>query len=183
MSAYLALFRGINVGGKNLLPMKELTSMMASIGCGSARTYIQSGNAVFTYDGDMKHLSAQLSDVIEQQKGFRPNIHILSASDFKHIAAQNPYTGMDADPKTVHINFLISPAEKANLPAIKELQTETEQFELTRQAFFLYAPDGIGRSKLVAKLEQLLGVPITGRNLRTIKKLGEMLSDVVTNDQ
>ncbi len=178
MKTYIALFRGINVGGNNVLPMKELVSMMEALGCASVKTYIQSGNAVFTYDGDIKNLNDQLTSEIEQQKSFHPNIHILTKDEFKRIALQNPYAEIETDPKTVHVNFLLTPAVDANLAKIEELQADTEQFKLTDDAFFLHAPDGIGRSKLVAKLEKLLGVPITGRNLRTVNKLSELLHKI-----
>jgi uncharacterized protein (DUF1697 family) len=178
MKIYLALFRGINVGGNNMLPMKELISIMQALDCASVKTYIQSGNVVFTYGNDIETFNNNLAITIEQKKGFRPNIHILTIDEFNHIASQNPYAGIDTDLKTVHINYLLNPAINANLPSIEDLRAETEQFTLTDDAFFLYAPDGIGRSKLVAKLEKLLGVPITGRNLRTVNKLSELLHEI-----
>ena len=178
MNQFIALFRGINVGGKHLLPMAELKSIMEANGCMGVRTYIQSGNAVFSWNGDdVIALVSTIRAGIEAAKGFRPNIHILSASDFDDITAQNPYGDIDADPKTVHVNFLLEPAIDANTDAIEGLRAPTEQYELTDSAFFLHAPDGIGRSKLVAKLEQHLGVEITGRNLRTINKLAVMLKE------
>jgi len=178
MNQFIALFRGINVGGKHLLPMAELKSNMEANGCAGVKTYIQSGNAVFSWsDDNVDTLASTIKDGIEAAKGFRPNIYILSASDFDDITAQNPYTDIDADPKTVHVNFLLEAARDANIDAINGLCAPTEQYKLTDCAFFLHAPDGIGRSKLVAKLEQHLGVEITGRNLRTINKLTDMLNE------
>jgi len=178
MNKFIALFRGINVGGKHVLPMAELNVIMEENGCVDVKTYIQSGNAVFSWSGDdVAALASTIKDGIEGAKGFRPNIHILSASDFDEIASQNPYADIDADPKTVHINFLLEPTRDANIDAIEGLRAPTEQYELTERAFFLHAPDGIGRSKLVAKLEQHLGIEITGRNLRTVNKLTDMLKE------
>ncbi|UTW54485.1 DUF1697 domain-containing protein [Kordiimonas sp. SCSIO 12610] len=177
MKHYIALFRGINVGGKNLLPMKDLKAIMDSAGCRDIQTYIQSGNAVFGWEGDsVDTLKTELQDRIEAEKGFRPTIHILSAEAYLEIIAENPYDELDVDPKTVHINFLITPATNADMDGIKTLCAPSEHFTLTNRAFFLHAPDGIGRSKLAAKLESLLGVEATGRNLRTVNMLKDMLA-------
>ena len=176
MKHYIALFRGINVGGKNLLPMKDLKPIMQDAGCRDIQTYIQSGNVIFAWDGnDTNSLKTDLQDRITASKGFQPNIHILDAETFMKIVDSNPYAGLDTDPKTVHVNFLLMPASQPNIPKIDEIAAPTEQYTLTDDAFFLHAPDGIGRSKLATKLEQLLEVEATGRNLRTVNKLRDML--------
>ena len=170
MARQVLLLRGINVGGRNTLPMKDLTGLLTKLGATDIQTYIQSGNAVFT--GALE--PATLSDAIEASKGFRPLVHILSAEDFRTIAAANPYPESEPEGKTLHIWFLTTPAE-FDTDKAQKLAIASERFHVSTQAIYLHAPDGIGRSKLAGKLEKLAGVPITARNWNTIAKLLEMV--------
>lgn len=175
MNTWIALFRGINVGGKNVLPMKELVAMLESIGCSSVRTYIQSGNVVFEEEGSSaRQLCRRISETVSNEKGFEPNVMLLTAGELKRILRENPYKDAEAEPKTLHISFLSGNPKSAKLNDMNELKSKSEEFSLSPRAFYLYAPDGIGRSKLAAKAEKLLGVAATSRNWRTACKLLEL---------
>ncbi len=175
MQVYVALLRGINVGGNNTLPMQDFRDLLAGLGCVDVATYIQSGNAVFRHSGSAAQLSASISDGIESDFGFRPAVMVIAARSFSVIAAANPYSDLADDPKQVHITFLESPAISANLARLEELASNGEEFILKDTAFYLYAPNGIGRSKLAAAVEKCLGVATTSRNARTVSKIGELL--------
>ncbi|MGI9273051.1 MAG: DUF1697 domain-containing protein [Woeseiaceae bacterium] len=174
MTSYVALLRGINVGGKNSLPMQDLRDIMGSLGCEDVRTYIQSGNAVFNFDDDAESLSASIKSAIEAQFGFAPHVHLLTVKEFESIRSANPFPEAVDTPKLLHVSFLVAPSENPNLDALAAVQTPTERFELVSNAFYLHAPDGIARSKLAAKVDRCLGVQSTSRNWRTVTKISEL---------
>lgn len=176
MKTYIALFRGINVGGNHILPMKELRSVLENLGLKNVQTYIQTGNVVFESDSDdLNALSESLSQAILKSHGFEPNVMILSQEDFKEAMQQNPFPEGEAEPKTLHLSFLKEEPSKPDLAGMESIKAESEKFELKGKVFYLHAPDGIGRSKLAAKGEKLLGVSGTARNWRTVSKIAEML--------
>ena len=174
MSAYVALFRGINVGGKNTIPMAELREILESLGCSGVSTYIQSGNAVFDADSID---AAAISDAVAERKGFSPSVLILDADGFAKAVEQNPYDHADESPKTVHCYFLSAPPAKDAERRLEDLRASTEAFTLRDRVLYLDAPDGIGRSKLVASVDRAVGAPATGRNWRTIRRLQSMVPE------
>jgi uncharacterized protein (DUF1697 family) len=176
MTAYVALLRGINVGGNNILPMQEFRNLLASLGCEDIATYIQSGNAVFTSAGKAPALSVSIADSIEAKYGFRPAVLVLSAGEFETIAAASPFVVAPGEENQVHIFFMAKPAARPNTGRLKEIATVNEKFVLAGRAFYFHAPDGIGRSRLAAEVEKCLGVPATGRNIRTVGKIRELLA-------
>ena len=175
MNTYIALLRGINVGGKNLLPMSALVALLADLGGQGIRTYIQSGNAVFrSAEKDPAQLSRQLAAAIKQGWGFEPWVLILGLADLKKAMAENPFPEAEADPSSLHLGFLASPPESPDLEKLTTLKKESERFQLRDKVFYLHAPEGVGRSRLAASSEKLLGVPMTDRNWRTVGKIREM---------
>lgn len=178
MQVFVALLRGINVGGNNILPMQDLRDLLAGLGCVDVATYIQSGNAVFRHSGGAAKMSISIADKIESNFSFRPAVMVIAAQLFADIAAANPYSDLADDPKQVHIAFLGAPAVSANLDRLQELASDGEEFILKDTAFYLYAPNGIGRSKLAAAVEKCLGVATTSRNARTVSKIGKLLDQL-----
>ena len=178
MSAKVALMRGINVGGKNILPMRDLREILGELGCESVATYIQSGNVVFRSKRKSDGLAKSISKAVEKRFGFAPFVLVMSATTFEGIASANPYAAKAAEPKHVHTSFLAGPADNADLQRMHERKSSTEEFTLTDTALYLHAPDGIARSKLANEMERHLGVSATGRNQRTVEKLQAMLSEM-----
>jgi uncharacterized protein (DUF1697 family) len=175
MTKYVALFRGINVGGKNILPMKELRELLAGLDCENVVTYIQSGNAVFTSASNGADLSASIAGAVKDRFGFEPQVLVLAADRFREVAAANPYQDVESDAKFVHMFFLAEAPGSPNLEALGELKSPSEEFEFKDGAFYLHAPDGIARSKLAAQAERYLGATTTARNLRTVLKILDLL--------
>ncbi len=170
MNTYIALFRGINVGGNNILPMKELVAILESLGYMNVKTYIQSGNAVFSTEEDgTDRLAQEISAKIQASHGFQPKVLLLSVSEFKDAFANSPFETTEG--KALHFYFLASTPAKPDIDGMEKLKSDTEAFMLDKKVFYLYAPNGVGRSKLAAKVEQLLGVAATARNLNTVQKL------------
>jgi uncharacterized protein (DUF1697 family) len=171
----VALFRGINVGGRHGLPMQDLRQIMASLGCDNVQTYIQSGNAVFDAEAEPGALAADIERLVGRQFGFEPAALIRSAEEFKTIAAANPYPAADTEPGSLHVCFLFAKPLSPDLDTLRELKAADEAFTLGEGAFYLHAPGGIGRSKLAARIEACLGVKTTSRNWKTVSKLLELI--------
>ena len=179
MTIYVALLRGINVGGKNSLPMQKLRDMLAALGCEDIKTYIQSGNAVFRSDDERALLSSKIEVAVDEKFGFAPTVLLLTIDDYHSILAANPFPDAVDDPKSLHVSFLAEACVDPDLNSLDALKSPTENYELAVNAFYLHAPDGIGRSKLAAKVEKYLGVPATGRNWRTTTKLAELAASII----
>src|SRR4030095_10466700 len=122
------------------------------------RTYIQTGNVVFSSAKSATRLTDEIERCIEKTFGFPSNTFVLSAGDLQRAAKGNPFPQADEEPKTLHLFFLAKPAKAAQLDAMNEIKTKSEQFVLTNKVFYFYAPEGFGISKLAAKAERLLGV-------------------------
>ena len=107
MNTYVALFRGINVGGKNILPMKELVGILEGIGCEKVKTYIQSGNAVFRAgNNNTKKFEEEISSKIFESHGFKPKVLLLDVKDLADAIEKNPFGNTEG--KALHFFFLES---------------------------------------------------------------------------
>lgn len=175
MQTYIALLRGINIGGHNRLLMKELRILLGNLGLQNVKTYIASGNVVFqSEDTDTAELATRISAEIKKHHGFEPRILLLTREEIETAVQANPFPEAEQEPKSLHLYFLIDIPGNPNLAALEELKKENERFELKDKLFYLYAPDGVGRSKLAEKAERHLGVSATARNWRTVSKILEM---------
>jgi len=176
MKTYIALFRGINVGGSHVLPMKELKLVLDRNGCVDVQTYIQSGNAIFRSSvSDAAHVAKQLTVAVSRSHGFKPRVFVLTRGELESAAAGNPFPEGRENPKSLHLFFLSGPPENPDLKSIEALKARTERFALKGAVFYLHTPDGFGTSKLAARAERLLGVEATARNWRTVMTLLEMV--------
>ena len=178
MRTWVALFRGINVGGNKILPMKDLVATLENAGAQDIETYIQSGNAVFrSQETAAPLLSDKIRAAIEEGHGFEPQMILLESEEVERAIRSNPFPEAEAEAKTVHVYFLASMPERPDLDALEALKGDQERFVLEDGVFYLHAPDGIGRSKLAANVEKLLGVPATARNWRTVCKVLDMAKE------
>ncbi len=177
MTAWIALFRGVNVGGHNLLPMKGLAQALEKAGCVDVATYVQSGNVVLKYPGTQRERLTQLiqATVLERFE-FSPKVLLLTLAEVQQAAKANPYIDAETEPKSLHLYFLAKKPQTFDIDAFDKIRSESEHYALIDQVFYLHAPDGFGRSKLAAKAESLLGVSATARNWRTVTKLLELAS-------
>jgi uncharacterized protein (DUF1697 family) len=176
MATWIALLRGVG-GGIRPLPMRELVKELEGIGLKDVRTYIQSGNVIFSSARQAVRLAGEIERCIEKKFGFHSRTFVLSVRELQRAAKDNPFPQADAKPQTLHLFFLAQPAKAAQLDAMNELKAKSEQFVLTNEVFYFYTPQGFGISKLAAKAERLLGVGTTARNWRTVGKLLEMAKE------
>ena len=179
MNICIALFRGINVGGKNPLPMNGLTAILEKTGANEIKTYIQSGNAVFKIEeGRILRYVQLVTAEIKKQYGFEPHILVLGLDEIDQAIANNPFWKAEIDPSTLHLGFLASVPKRPDLQKLSGLRTGGESFHLKERLFYLYAPEGVGRSKLYASAEKSLGVPMTVRNWKTVCKIKELAGEM-----
>lgn len=172
MTIWIALLRGINVGGRNIVPMAALRAAFEALGAADVTSYIQSGNIVFRGPADAADAwPARLAAALQAEFDVAPDILMLPRDTLADAVAANPFTQAEADPKSLHLFVLAAPPPAPDLAAIGEIATANERTHLAGRFFYLHAPDGIGRSRLAARAEALLGVPATARNWRTVTKL------------
>ena len=171
MKSYVLLFRGINVGGHHKLPMETLRELLESLGYRNVRSYIQSGNIVVDSDTEP---GPEIGDQVQKSAGFRPQVLVLHERAFLEAAKANPWP--EAEGKTIHLWFL-GGAPDPDFDRIEQLRTDSEELHLAGNVCYLHAPEGIGRSRLAAKLETCLGVPTTARNLNTVEAIRRLLQD------
>ena len=175
MKTCIALFRGINVGGNHMLPMKALKALLEKNGCADVQTYIQSGNAIFrSTSGDAARLASRLTAAVSEGHGFEPRVLILTREELEKAVAGNPFPQAAENPKSVHLFFLVEEPRKPDLKALDSLKTANEALALKDRVLYLYTPDGFGQSKLPDRAMRLLGVEATARNWRTVTTLLEM---------
>lgn len=169
LNKYIILLRGINVGGNNLVPMKELVPVLEHNGFKNIRTILQTGNIILENESDPLD---DIKNLIKEHFGFVPEALCLSHCEFSKIVSQNPYPEFEG--KFVHFYFC-KETPNPDLQRLAKISDESERYEIKGNMCYLHAPQGIGRSKLVAGLEKCLGVAATGRNLNTVKKIAALL--------
>lgn len=178
MPTCVSLFRGINVGGNRIVPMKELKSLHEALGFRDVVTYIQSGNVVFTSDEtNPAQLASQIEESFAQKFGFRSQVIVRTSTELEETIANNPFqTSPEKEPNRILVLFLATRAESSTLEDLKKSYNGPEEMYLIGQELFIYYPDGMGRSKLTLPLiEKKLKAAGTGRNWNTVLKLKEMM--------
>ena len=173
MNIWIAFLRGVNVGGKNKLPMAELRAALETADFTNIQTYIQSGNIILQASPDIARAEIQthIQHVLQNSFQIEAPVMVVSRDDLKTKVMANPF-GQEFDaPNWMFLFFLSQEPLSANMDQIKALATDNEKFELLQDVFYFYAGDGAGRSKLMSKAEKLLGVSATARNWKTIQKL------------
>jgi uncharacterized protein (DUF1697 family) len=174
---YVALLRGINVGGNRMVRMSDLREIFAAAGAQDIATYIQSGNVVFTHlERSQPTLAAELEKRIAKAAGFPVTVMLRSAAQLARVIADSPFPEADAD--HLHVAFL-SARPPANLPPIDARAFAPERCAVVGRDLYLYLPNGMGRSKLAAAVlarPTAIGAAGTARNWRTVLKLSELAS-------
>ena len=173
---FIALLRGINVGGHNLIPMPELRSLCGDLGWGDVQTYIQSGNLVFKAPAAPARLEADLEGAIERRFGFPISIIVRAAADWPAYVRGNPYPDeSEGEPNRVMLALAKAPPKPDALENLRRRADSGERIAQVGDALWLHYKDGIGKSKLTpVLLDRLVGSPVTARNWRTVLKLHEM---------
>ena len=172
-TTYVALLRGINVGGKNKLPMQALRELIAGIGGSDARTHLQSGNAVFTHEeADPLKLAADLERGITAELGLTVACLVLSSADLRRVVEANPFPMEGVDPARFLVVFLSAPVPLDRLASIDQAAYLPDEFKPGEQEIYAHFPDSIRNSKLAPLLtDRRLGMTATNRNWNTVTRL------------
>jgi uncharacterized protein (DUF1697 family) len=176
VTVYVALLRGINVGGKNKVPMGALREVFAALGHEDVVSYIQSGNVVFTSAAKEAKISSDLAAAIKQEFGLPVPVIVRSRGELARVTKSNPYLKAATGPSQLHVTFL---AVKPTAAAIKQLDPDRgapDEFTVKGREIFMYLPHGMGRSKLtIDYFEKRLGTLATARNWNTVNKLLDLM--------
>lgn len=167
MTRHLALLRGVNVGGKNRVPMGELRSLFEDLGFTDVSTYIQSGNVLFSTTGPVTPEALQAA--IREQFEVDATVVLRTPEELRRTVDALPYT--EADASRIHVGFMAHEPTGAALATLDTESFHPEEFAVSGRDLYLLLPDGMGRAKLPAYLERHLRVPTTIRNWNTVTKL------------
>ena len=170
MAAFVALLRAVNVGGTGKLPMTELKAMCEELGFAAVRTYIASGNVVFTSRKSESAIKAALEKRLHTYAGAPIGVLVRSASEMAKVLADNPFAKM-APNRTVAIFLDKAPPEDA-LTSIRG--QNNEELRLGRREIYVHYGDGMGTSKLVIPAAKTG----TARNMNTVATLAKMAADI-----
>jgi uncharacterized protein (DUF1697 family) len=177
MHAWLALIRGINVVGRNKVPMKALSSALEAAGLRGVQTYIQSGNVMFrSSSGNAPALANRIARLIEQEFACAPSVRVVSRAELAAAIRGNPFPGAHRNHQSLHVYFLTSRPKSPDLDSLTRLDAGREAFKLDGTVFYLWTPDGFADSVLRSRIERCLGVRATARNWRTVNELLRRLS-------
>lgn len=171
--AYVALLRGINVGGNNRLPMKDLAAMFADAGCTDVKTYIASGNVVFRAPERLaRTLPKAIAERIRSEVGMQTPVVLRSAEELAQVAASNPFLAESEDTKPLHVLFLADEPKAASVAKLDPERSPPDEFQVIGREIYLRCPNGLARTKLSnAYFDSKLQTVSTGRNWNTVLKL------------
>jgi uncharacterized protein (DUF1697 family) len=177
LETYVALLRGINVGGKHKLPMKELAELVNGCGCSEVRTYIQSGNVVFAASRKCAdELPALLAQRIEKRFGFQVPVIVRGREELARVLRDNPFVKAGLPEQTLHVYFLADLPSTAAVKSLDANRSAPEAFRTIGREIYLHLPNGMGRTKLTnAYFDSKLSTFSTARNWATVNKLLEMM--------
>ena len=176
-STYIALLRGINLGGHKIVKMDQLRQTFGELGFTDVQTYIQSGNVVFKAPPQTPaKLAKRIEESILHHFGFSVAVVVKTAAEIGEVIANNPLLkekGIDLT--RLHVTFLACAPDKSALKALDAAEVAPDQFRCSAQAVYLHCPNGYHATKLGNNvLEKMLKVGTTTRNWNTVNKLWEM---------
>jgi uncharacterized protein (DUF1697 family) len=179
-TTYLALLRGINLGPKNKIAMPQLSAMFTDAGCRNVRTYIQSGNVIFTAPCE---LSKPLPDLITAQikirLGHKVPVMLRTLAEMRAVVRSNPFLKEQTSEDILHVMFLGALPKPGAVQNLDPDRSPPNQFVLRGKEVYLRFPDGFARNKLTSSyFDSKLGTIGTIRTWRTVIKLLELMTQV-----
>ena len=177
---HVALLRGINVGGKNMLPMKDLVGMFDAAGCTDVRTYIQSGNVIFEAPAGAPAGTQEIAEAvkasIEKRFGFRIPVILRTSQQLRKAIRDNPFLAAVEDPKALYVYFLADLPNARAISALDPGRSAPDAFHARGQEIYLHLPNGMARTKLTnAYFDAKLSTVCTARNWATVLKLADLM--------
>jgi uncharacterized protein (DUF1697 family) len=180
MPVYVALLRGINLGGHKKIKMDELRASLAAMGFDEVKTYIQSGNVVFkTAKISDRALSKKIEASILSNFGHSVSVMIRTAEEIKQVIANNPFLKQpDIDQTKLHVMFLAEPPAQSALKQLETLVLKPDQFRSLGKELYFYLPNGVAESAVMKKpIDRVLAIPTTMRNWKTVNTVQQMCTE------
>lgn len=176
-ATHVALLRGINVGGRNQLPMSELAALCTAAGCRDARTYIQSGNVLFTTDdATAAQLPSVIAAQIAERFGLRVPVVLRTIAHLGEVIQHNPHLAAGAAAEALHVYFLAEEPGAARVAALDPDRSPPDAFTVRGREIYLHLPNGMARTKLTnAYFDAKLATVSTARNWRTVTALYDLM--------
>jgi uncharacterized protein (DUF1697 family) len=173
---HVALLRGVNLGPKNKLPMKDLAQMFAEAGCTDVETFIQSGNVIFSAEpAILGSLPVMIKEKIADRFGYRVPVILRSSRQLGRTIKDNPFLLAGKPEKTLHVYFLADPPDAQALKKLDPERSPGDAFHVSGQEVYMHLPNGMARTKLTnAWLDSKLSTISTARNWATVLKLSEL---------
>ena len=174
---YVALFRGINVGGHNKIKMDELRAMFSELGFENVKSYIASGNVAFdTKKKNDSSLSTAISKAVKENFALDIEVMVRSQTDVESVLSSNPFEKEHDDDHTkLFVVFLKSPLSAANAELLVSHNNENEKFVVAGSEVYALSKKGFMKSILAKKyIDNKLKTPATARNWRTVGKIAEL---------
>lgn len=176
MSRYIAILRGINVGGKRKILMKDLKEIFSELGFSNIQTYVQSGNVVFDTEKEQnsEKLEKSIEDAIARKYDFSVTTIVRSSEDLRNIISKNPFHPETADLNQHYLVFLKDLPETDNIEKLEKFDTP-DDFRIIENHIFIKYTTRYSDSKLSNNFfENKLKVPASTRNWKTVLKLVDM---------
>jgi uncharacterized protein (DUF1697 family) len=166
MQIHIAILRGINVSGKNMIKMPELKTLFESLGFKNVKTYIQSGNVIFEAE------AKKPNEIVSEKFSLKVPVLVKAKSEVEEVLQNNPFLQTDVDVSKLHVTFLSVEPQQLNIDKINKDQYLPDEFVLHHTAIYLYCPNGYGNTKLNNSFfESKLKVMATTRNWKTVNEL------------
>jgi uncharacterized protein (DUF1697 family) len=177
MPRYVALLRSVNVAGHGRIAMKNLTATFDALGHTDVRTYIQTGNVIFTTPGrSAPRVVADIEGQLAEDFGISPAVILRTVPEFIRVGSASPFPAHGADPARHHVTFLVEPPSKAKLAALTLPASGRDELVIDGREVYVHTPDGYADTKFTGTfLERHLGVVSTTRNWNTVTKLCQLL--------
>jgi uncharacterized protein (DUF1697 family) len=175
METYIALLRGINISGHNLISMPRLIAIFTEMEFKNVRTYIQSGNVIFEFGKtDQDKLAKKIEAAILKSVGFQVSVIIRNRLEIFHVLENNPFlTGRNEDINKLFVTFMDSEPNPDDIKKVQEGDFDSDEFMVSGKEIYGFCPNGYGRTKLNTNFfEKKFRTTATARNWKTVQKLG-----------
>jgi uncharacterized protein (DUF1697 family) len=176
----IVLLRGINLAGRNRIAMPALRDALAGAGFDDARTYLQSGNVVFSSGLSAGKLAEDFGRLIKKQFGLDIDVVVRTRDQLAKVVELDPLGDVAVDPKRYQVSFLDGKLSRETVQKLEAVALDSERFVVSGREVYAWHPSGVARSKLWALLAgRGLGVTATARNWTTVTKLLELADEDV----
>ncbi|WP_002147458.1 DUF1697 domain-containing protein [Bacillus cereus] len=178
MTIYIALLRGINVGGHKVIKMADLKKAFESLGIKKVRTYIQSGNVVFESEEEISFLKERIECEIKNVFDFDVPVMLITKEEFMNIIKTCPYEAdLLLEGESIHVAFLANALSEEDSNQLLTIKSEIEDCHIEGRVVYLFFKKSIRNSKLMNQFQKL-HTPATVRNWRTVNKLKAIAEEI-----